>query len=231
MMFSRIFPQGIRGLIFDCDGVLVNSQDANIAYYNMILEKLGKPALTPAQAAYAQMATSQQAIEQVLNATELELVPAICARNPYSQVSLPLLELEPGIRELLGWLRERGLRLAVHTNRGRGMNDVLTRFALHEVFDPVMTVERVAPKPDPEGIRHILAAWGLTPGEVGFVGDSLTDAGAAKAAGVPLLAYKNPSLDAAAHLTDFDALRAAIAAMPALHRSDDDRTFTATCSR
>ena len=209
--FSRIFTKGLKGLIFDCDGVLVDSRDANIAYYNLLLAELGKPPLTPAQEAYAQMASSRQAVEQVLTPEEMELVPAICARKPYRETALPLLKLEPGLEDLLPWLKQRGVRMAVHTNRGRGMEDVLDRFDLHGFFDPVITVQHVLPKPDPEGVLRILEVWGLNPTEVGFVGDSETDMGAARAAGVPLLAYKNLGLEAAAHLTDFAALRRGVA--------------------
>ncbi|MDH3454714.1 MAG: hypothetical protein OEL80_06150, partial [Desulfuromonadales bacterium] len=33
---------GIRGIIFDCDGVLFESRDANLAYYNTVLQRLGE---------------------------------------------------------------------------------------------------------------------------------------------------------------------------------------------
>ncbi|MEI3479782.1 MAG: HAD hydrolase-like protein [Bilophila sp.] len=78
-------------------------------------------------------------------------MPAIAERFPYREVALPQLELEPGLAETLGWLKGRGVRLAVHTNRGNGMWDLLDRFGLRAAFDPVMTAETVAPKPSPEG--------------------------------------------------------------------------------
>jgi phosphoglycolate phosphatase-like HAD superfamily hydrolase len=43
-------------------------------------------------------------------------------------------------------------------------------------------------KPDPEGLLWIVRRWGLTPGEVLFVGDSDQDFAGARAAGVPLVA-------------------------------------------
>ena len=210
MHAAPLFPHGLKGLIFDCDGVLVDSRDANIAYYNMVLRELGKPPMTPAQEAYTHMSSSWQAMEHITTPDELRLVPAICARIPYSQTSLPLLQLEPGLMQALEAFRAAGLPLAVHTNRGAGMADVLDKFNLRPMFDPVMTVREVPPKPDPGGVRVILQAWGLPPGQVAFVGDSLTDAGAARAAGVPFVAYKNPDLEAALHVTAFAELEAAL---------------------
>ena len=34
---------GLKGIIFDCDGVLFDSRDVNIKYYNMIKDALGLP--------------------------------------------------------------------------------------------------------------------------------------------------------------------------------------------
>lgn len=210
-----VFPQGVTGLIFDCDGVLVDSKDANIGYYNRLLAEFGRPPMPESFVDYVQMASVNQAFELLFTPEELRQLPAITQRVPYSTVSLPLLRLEEGVRDLLERLRERNIRLAVHTNRGSGVWDVLDMFSLRGFFDPVMTVEDVAPKPDPQGVRRILAAWGARAGEVGFVGDSATDAGAAAGAGVPLLAYRNPALTAAVHVDDFTRLDGALAALKA----------------
>mgnify|MGYP006872120701 FL=1 len=36
-LLERTFPAGLSGLIFDCDGVMVDSRDVNIGYYNLLL--------------------------------------------------------------------------------------------------------------------------------------------------------------------------------------------------
>lgn len=204
------FPHGLAGLIFDCDGVIVDSRDANIGYYNRLLAEFGRPPMPESCAAYVQMASVEQAFELLFTPAERDLLPAVIERIPYRAVSLPLLRLEAGARELLCRLRERGVRLAMHTNRGSGVWDVLDMFSLRDFFDPVMTVEVVAPKPDPAGVRRILADWGCRGSVVGFVGDSATDAGAAGGAGVPLVAYRNAALAAAVHVDDFTRLREAL---------------------
>lgn len=210
---NRLFPEGIRGLIFDCDGVLVDSRAANIGYYNLLLRELGKPPLTKAQEDYAQMATSQQAIEQVLTPEELQRAAVISTRYPYDAVSLPLLKAEPGLMDMVSWLQKRGVRLGIHTNRGGGVWKVLDNIALRHAFDPVMTVEVAAPKPSPDGALRILEAWGLPASQVAFVGDSETDAGAAAGAGIQLIAYASADLPTPVHVNSFFELQDALARM------------------
>lgn len=141
-------------------------------------------------------------------------MPAIAERYPYRDVALPQLELEPGLADMLHWLRERGVRLGIHTNRGSGMWDLLARFNLCEMFDPVMTAEVVPSKPDPAGVHRILETWKFVPESVGFIGDSATDAAAAQGGGVPLLAYNSPDLPAAVHVDNFAHLRSALEWLP-----------------
>lgn len=143
-LLERTFPAGLSGLIFDCDGVMVDSRDVNIGYYNLLLREVGKPPITPEQAGYVQMSTAKEALEYIFSPEELKLLPAIAERYPYRDVALPQLELEPGLADMLHWLRERGVRLGIHTNRGSGMWDLLARFNLCEMFDPVMTGSNIS---------------------------------------------------------------------------------------
>ena len=61
-LLERTFPAGLSGLIFDCDGVMVDSRDVNIGYYNLLLREVGKPPITPEQAGYVQMSTANEAV-------------------------------------------------------------------------------------------------------------------------------------------------------------------------
>ena len=44
--------KNIRVLIFDCDGVMFDSRQSNISYYNLLLEHFDLPAMTKWQIAY-----------------------------------------------------------------------------------------------------------------------------------------------------------------------------------
>ena len=40
---GQLFPNGLGGVIFDCDGVIIDSRPANGVYYNRILAHFGLP--------------------------------------------------------------------------------------------------------------------------------------------------------------------------------------------
>lgn len=214
---ALIGNKSIRGVIFDCDGVLTDSRDANLMYYNRLLQAADRAPMTREQEDFVHMASERQAVEHILPPEALARYHELAAKVPYRKVVLPLMRLEEGAGAVLARLRERGLRLAVHTNRGVGMWNVLEHFDLHDMFDPVMTVAQVAPKPSPEGVLRILEDWGLPPSAAIFVGDSAADAAAAGDAGVGLIAFKNAALrTAVAHVANFAELETVLSAMSTL---------------
>jgi len=102
--------------------------------------------------------------------------------------------LLPGTRETVSWLRQARLRLGiVSTKYRRRIREVLTREGLLEAFDVIVGGEDVArPKPDPEGLhrasRTLLAEHSIASERVLYVGDSITDARTAAAAGLSFAA-------------------------------------------
>jgi len=63
------------------------------------------------------------------------------------------------------------------------------------------------PKPAPEGLKKVLGRFRLTPGEAVYVGDTQVDEAASAAAGIPFIAYANPSLRAAHHIRNLGEIR------------------------
>lgn len=196
MLPGRV-PAALGGVIFDCDGVLIDSREANAEYYNRILEALGLPPLTAEQESYTYMATVDEALAHI---TPLDLqarLPEICRKSVnYMRDIMPLIRLEDGILDFLRFLSARGVRCAVHTNRSSGMAVVVDTFNLHQYFDPVVTAVITKPKPAPDGVQYILRQWQIAPESVLFVGDSLNDSQAALRGGVYFAAYRNPALQA-----------------------------------
>ncbi|GAB1409049.1 HAD family hydrolase [Desulfovibrionales bacterium] len=199
--------RAIQGVIFDCDGVLFNTRDLNRYYYNHILTELGLAPMTEEQEQYSFMHTVDAALAALIPSAMLDRAREVQGAMVYADF-LGRMRPEPGIYELLDMLTQCGLRLAVNTNRKTSMEMVLERFAMEGIFDPVITAAKVAlPKPDPQGVQMILAAWNLAQDQVVFIGDSDVDQQTTTRAGVPFWAYQNPDLTAQLHVDSFDDLR------------------------
>ncbi len=95
----------------------------------------------------------------------------------------------PGVIAALEALKGAGARLSVCTNKRTGLsNALLDALALSCFFDSVVGADAApAPKPDPRHLTTAILAAGGTPERAIMVGDAATDAGAARAAGVPLI--------------------------------------------
>lgn len=99
-------------------------------------------------------------------------------------------QLYPRVRETLVALRERGVRLAVVTNKeGRYTATVLNVHQLAPLFDRVVSGDTLpSKKPDPAGIQSCLAAFHVPRHRALFVGDSSIDVATARNAGVAVWA-------------------------------------------
>lgn len=94
--------------------------------------------------------------------------------------------LYPGVRETLDTLRQRGVKLAVVTNKeSRYTAAVLQAHGLAHSFDCVVSGDTLpTKKPDPAGIAYCLVASGVPRHRALFVGDSSIDVATAHNAGV-----------------------------------------------
>ncbi|CAK7031750.1 MAG: Phosphoglycolate phosphatase [Desulfovibrio sp.] len=199
-------PTALTGLIFDCDGVLFDSKEANTAYYNHIRFAVQLPPMTEEEATYSHMASTDEALERMIP-DELK-IKALEARNQtkYRDTFMALMQPAPYMIEFLRHMKAKNVPLALCTNRSDSVLHVLEHFALAEFFSPVMTISHARPKPDPQGLLKILEEWKMPPENVAFLGDSLVDQLAATAAGVPFWSFNNPDLSADLHVSAFKEL-------------------------
>jgi phosphoglycolate phosphatase len=186
----------IKVIAFDCDGVMFDTTNANMAYYNEILKHLGQPSLTPEQFAYCHSHTADQSIAHLFE-DEQDFKKAQRYRKNMSYIPfLKHMVLEPYLKPMLKALRPR-YKTAIATNRSDTMDQVLSVHHLEGYFDLVvssMDVDR--PKPYPDPLIKILEYFEINANRALYVGDSELDQMAAKAAGVTFVAYQNKSLDA-----------------------------------
>jgi HAD superfamily hydrolase (TIGR01509 family) len=116
------------------------------------------------------------------------------------------MEIEPDLKALLAGLRPN-YRTAVATNRTDTMDRVLDAFDLADQFDLVVTALDVTnPKPAPDCLEQVAQTFQAAPAEVLYIGDSVLDQQAARAAGTHFVAFDNPELEADRHIRGFKEL-------------------------
>ena len=198
----------IELVVFDCDGVMFDTTNANMAYYNEILKHLGRPALTPEQFAYCHSHTADQSIAHLFDdARDIEKAQSYRKNMSYVPF-LKYMVLEPFLKPLLEALRPK-YKTAIATNRSDTMDQVLSEHRLEGYFDLVVSsidVER--PKPYPDPLIKILEQLKIKAKCALYVGDSEIDQMAAKAADVTFIAYQNRSLSADFHIDSLKEMAA-----------------------
>jgi HAD superfamily hydrolase (TIGR01509 family) len=185
---------GVDGIVFDCDGVLFESRAANLAYYNAILVAFGEPPVDPADSERSGLCHTAASpdVFRVLLGDERADAALEAARQLDYRRFIPAMLPEPGMTAALAGL-SRALPLAVATNRGTSMHEILAHFDLTGFFQAVVTSRDVPrPKPFPDMLLEAARRLALEPARLLFVGDSELDRAAAAAAGMRFAAYRNP---------------------------------------
>lgn len=191
----------IKAVIYDCDGVIVNSDNVIISYYSWLAEKSGVeiPDWSDEKFKRIVLSYTEDGIVDIIskgNKETKERMYQIIKTAEYKS-GFDEIILEDTLISTLDILKEKNILMAVDTNRGRSLQDLLIYFNIRDYFSYFITSRDVtSPKPDPEGVYKICDYFKIEPNEVIFVGDSMTDYSAAKQSGAFFVSYKNNLNDA-----------------------------------
>jgi phosphoglycolate phosphatase len=182
-------------VIYDCDGVLLDTLESNYIFYNSVMEYLGRPPLDRSDLRARDILHTHSfhnVMEYFFAGDERRDDAWAFAKTIHYQDLAPFMRMEEGLIETLDRLKQ-SVSLAVCTNRATSMEMIIEDFGLSGYFSCVMTAAQVTnPKPHPEPLLKVLDHFGLEPCEALFVGDGEVDMLAARDAGVPFIAYKTP---------------------------------------
>jgi len=190
--------QAISCVIFDIDGTMTDTNELIFASFNHVARKYLGRTYAPAEIVKLFGPPEDGALRALMPEKQVpDAMDDLCVF--YRENHHAMASMHEGIEEILKFLKEMGIRLAVFTGKGRRTTDItLNAFGLRSYFDLVVTGDDVARhKPDAEGIRKILAAFSIRPENTVMVGDSLGDIAAARGAGVRVATVLWDSYDSA----------------------------------
>jgi len=206
MMNMRKTDWKIRCVVYDCDGVLFDSLEANTKLYNDLCALVGRGPLREEEMQYVHTHTVFEALHFIFG-KEKDLEKKALEILKEKQVDLKnyvmYLKMEPHLLQALESLKEKGILRAINTNRTTSMKYIMERFNLWPYFEMVVTALDVKnPKPHPESIEKIIQELHLNKEEAVFVGDSDVDQQTAKSSGIKFIAYKNRDIQNDAYIED-----------------------------
>ncbi|MBA3036929.1 MAG: HAD family hydrolase [Desulfobacterium sp.] len=191
---------------FDCDGVMFDSGQANMDYYNSILKHLEMPRMTAEQFIYAHMHTADEVLANLFRDPESFEAANLFRKKMSYKPFFKSMKIEPDLVSLLKKIRPK-YKTAIATNRTDTMQGILSEFNLEGFFDLVVCALDVKhSKPHPESLLKIVEYFDVKPTQIIYIGDSVVDETAAKAAGIPLVSYRNSTLSADYHISHLKEL-------------------------
>ncbi|MGB2957871.1 MAG: HAD family hydrolase [Bacteroidota bacterium] len=172
-------------VIFDIDGTLTRTNDLIFASFNHLARQYLGRSYAPAEIVGFFGPPEEGALSKIFGAEEVDrLMDELCEFYESNHASMA--EAHSGVREMLTYLKGRGVRLAVFTGKGRRTTTItLEALELSRYFDIIVSgTDVVQHKPHPEGICRVLDRFNVRAEETIMVGDSLSDIKASRAAGV-----------------------------------------------
>ncbi len=174
-----------KGIIFDIDGTLTSTNELIFKSFNHIAIK------------YLDRTFTDEEIIALFGPTEDVILKEWCGKNfeaakkdyyEFYKSHHHIAKLYPGIKELLDYLKTKGVLLAVFTGKGRQASLItLEVLCIENYFNIIVTGDDVVNhKPASDGIMKFVNEYNLIKEEVLMIGDSDADVNASKEAGIKI---------------------------------------------
>ena len=194
----------IKLVIFDCDGVMFDSKNANRYFYNQVRTHFNHPPMDDEELEYVHMHHVMDSVDHIFRHWPEDLEAAHNYRQSLDYKDfIKHMVIEPDLVQFLKHITP-SCRTAISTNRTTTMSTLLEIFDLDKYFGLVVTATDVEnSKPHPDALEKILAHFDLGVEECIFIGDSSVDLEHAASVGMRMIAFKNPKLLADYHVNSF----------------------------
>lgn len=186
----------VKAVLIDLDGTMLDTVLDLHAAANAMLRELDRPEVTvEAVRTYVGRGIPnlvKRCLTGRLDAADDALPPPDDAlasfKRHYAETNGRQAAIYPGVLEGLAALRAKGLRLACITNKAEAFTGpLLERTGLAGRFDVVVSGDTLPrSKPDPMPLIWVCGHFDMKPRDMLFIGDSINDFKAARAAGCPI---------------------------------------------
>lgn len=205
----------LRAVLFDVDGVLLDSGPANVAFYQELFRQIGDVQPERSDLEQNNHLSVEATIRKYYPAWPDADVQKWMIQADTIDIGFSLLRPMPGVLDVLPKLGQQ-YKLGLVTNRTvAGIEELWQVVPYASLFSAYAAYEYTTKhKPDAEPIHFVLNKIGVRPDEAIFIGDAKTDLQAGQAAGVPVIILGTETwLGAAATVSDFNQLPAIIASL------------------
>ena len=198
MTSKNLIQNPVKAVLFDMDGVIVDSEPLHHKAYYLMFSQVGIQVSDALYASFTGQAT-------------LEICKSLCkqfnlAKTPEELVALkrhhfknlfnqdPDFDLIPGVRSLIEDYHKNGLTLILASSASmENINRIFKRFTLDPYFKAKLSgADLAASKPHPEIFEKAAEAAGIPRGHCVVIEDSENGIAAAKAAGIFAIAFDSP---------------------------------------
>jgi phosphoglycolate phosphatase len=189
---------GVRGIVFDLDGTLIDSYPAIATSVNAARRAFALDPLPEAEIR-RHVGRGLEALMVDVLGPDRASAGAALFRERYAEVYPSGTSALPGALETVRELHSRGYRMAVASNKlSRFGRAILEQLGVGACFATVEGPDTAGtPKPEPAMLRRCLGAMAIAPEEAIYVGDMLLDVETAARARVRAVLVSGGSSDRA----------------------------------
>jgi phosphoglycolate phosphatase len=171
----------IKGVLFDLDGTLANTQEDIADSMNKVLSQHNFPKHNYAEYKYLVGKGLKKLVENSLPENERDITTiSICLKEmqtAYKSNCINKTALYPGIFEMLKKIESLNIPIVVFSNKDHNLTKIVCNYLLEgiKITEVLGYTDRFPRKPDPAGVIYLSTKLGVSPKDIIYIGDTDVD--------------------------------------------------------